>query len=109
MRRQYLSGLYSNALTVIALAKPLAGAFVRRSALWFDNKFGATLRKIPPNVVFATIIVLMGLMAIFITPIVPLLALGAVAFFLSFDRKSKTRFVMMGGLSTGFGALTTVG
>lgn len=109
MLRQYLSGLHSNALTVIASAKPLAGAFVRRSALWFDNKFGATLRKIPPNVVFATIIVLLGLMAIFITPIVPLLALGAVAFFLSFDRKSKTRFVMMGGLSTGFGALTTVG
>ena len=83
MLRRYLSELYSDALAVIALAKP--------------------------NVVLALIIVVLGLSAIFITPILPLLVLGALAFFLSFDRKATTRFVMMGGLSTGFGALTTVG
>jgi len=70
---------------------------------------GSALKEIPLNVVLATIIVVLGLLAIFITPILPLLVLGAVAFFLSFDRKATTRFVMMGGLSTGFGALTTFG
>jgi predicted transcriptional regulator len=67
------------------------------------------LQKFPLNVVLATIIVVLGLLAIFITPILPLLVLGVVAFFLSFDRKATTRFVMMGGLSTGFGALATIG
>ena len=109
MLRQYLSELYSDALAVIALAKPLVGALVRRRDLWFDSKLGPALQEFPLNVVLATIIVVLGLLAIFITPILPLLVLGAVAFFLSFDRKAMTRFVMMGGLSTGFGALTAVG
>ena len=52
---------------------------------------------------------MVGLLATFTTPILPLLVLGAVAFILSFDRKATKRFVMMGGLSTGFGALTTIG
>jgi len=58
---------------------------------------GPALQEIPLNVVLATIIVVLGLLAIFISPILPLLMLGAVAFFLSFDRKATTRFVMMGG------------
>ncbi|MDD1748848.1 MAG: CBS domain-containing protein [Methanothrix sp.] len=92
MLRQYLSELYSDALE-----------------LWADSKLGHALSEIPLNVVLATTIILLGLLAIFITPILPILLLGALAFFLSFDHKAKKRFVMMGGLSTGFGALTTVG
>jgi transcriptional regulator len=109
MLRQYLSELYSNALAAIAQVKPLIAVSVRHRGFWFDGKLGCALRGIPLNVVLAAIIVVLGLLAIFITPILPLLALGAVAFFFSFDRKAKTRFVMMGGLSTSFGALTTVG
>jgi predicted transcriptional regulator len=109
MLRQYLSDLYSGALAVIALAMPLVGALVRRRDLWFDRKLSPALQEFPLNVALATIIVVLGLLAIFITPILPLLVLGAVAFFISFDRKAMTRFVMMGGLSTGFGALTAVG
>ncbi len=109
MLRQYLSELYSDALAVIALAKPLVGALVRRREVWIDNKLGSVLQKIPLNVVLATIVVVLGLLAIFVTPILPILVLGAVAFFLSSDRKATTKFVMMGGLSTGFGALTTAG
>lgn len=92
MLRQYLSELYSDALE-----------------LWADSKLGPALREIPLNVVLATTIILLGLLAIFITPILPILVLGALAFFLSLDHKATKRFVMMGGLSTGFGALTTVG
>ena len=109
MLRRYLSELYSEALAVIALAKSLVGALGRRRVLWFDSKLGSASQEIPLNVILATIIVVLGLLAIFISPILPLLVLGAVAFFLSFDRKATKRFVMMGGLSTGFGALTTVG
>lgn len=109
MLRQYLAELYSNALAVIALAKPLVESLIRRRELWFDSKMGRVLQEIPLNAVLATIIIVLGLSAIFITPILPLLVLGAVAFFLSFDRKATTRFMMMGGLSTGFGALATVG
>jgi hypothetical protein len=97
MLRRYLSELYSEALAVIALAKPFVGALVRRRDLWFEGKLGPALQEIPLNVVLATIIVVLGLLAIFISPILPLLMLGAVAFFLSFDRKATTRFVMMGG------------
>jgi predicted transcriptional regulator len=104
MLRRYLAELYSN-----ALAKPLVESLIRRRELWFDSKLGSALQGIPLNVVLATIIIVLGLSAIFITPILPLLILGAIAFFLSFDRKATTRFVMMGGLSTGFGALATVG
>ena len=109
MLRRYLSELYSEALAVIALAKSLVGALGRRRVLWFDSKLGSASQEIPLNVILATIIVVLGLLAIFITPILPLLVLGAVAFFLSFDRKATKRFVMMGGLSTGFGALATIG
>jgi len=58
---------------------------------------GYALQEVPLNAVLATIIVVLGLLAIFITPILPLLVLFAIAFFLSFDRKAMTRFVMMGG------------
>ncbi len=109
MLRQYLSELYSDALAAIALAKPLVGALVRRREFWFDSKLDSALQKLPLNVLLATIVVVLGLLAIFMTPILPILVLGAVAFLLSSDRKATTRFVMMGGLSTGFGALTTVG
>ncbi len=109
MLRQRLSELYSNALAVIALAKPFAAALVHRRELWFDSKLGCALQEIPLNMVLAIIIVVLGLSAIFITPILPILVLGAVAFMLSSDRKATTRFAMMGGLSTGLGALTTVG
>jgi len=109
MLPQYLSKLHSYALAAIALAKHLVGALAHHRELWLDSKLGPVLQKFPLNVVLATIIVVLGLLAIFITPILPLLVLGVVAFFLSFDRKATTRFVMMGGLSTGFGALATVG
>jgi hypothetical protein len=52
---------------------------------------------------------MLGLLAIFITPILTLLVLCVVAFMLSFNRKATARVVVMGGLSTGYGALTTVG
>lgn len=61
------------------------------------------------NVVLSVIIVAVGVLAIFLTPTVPLLVLGAVAFLLSFDRKAAAKFMMMGGLSTGFGALGALG
>ena len=109
MLRQYLSELYSDALAVIALATPLVGPLVRRRELWFDSKLGSALQELPLNVLLATIVVVLGLLAIFMTPILPILVLGAVAFILSSDRKATRRFVTMGGLSTGFGALTTFG
>ncbi len=67
------------------------------------------MQEIPLNVVLAVIIVVLGILAIFITPILPILVLGTIAFFLSFDRKATTKFVMMGGLATGFGALSAFG
>ena len=96
-------------MKIMAPAKPLVDALARRRELWFDGKLGSALQEIPLNVLLATIIVMLGLLAIFITPILPLLVLCVVAFMLSFNRKATARFVVMGGLSTGFGALTTVG
>jgi predicted transcriptional regulator len=109
MLQQYLSKLYSDALAAIALVKHLVGALAYHRELWLDTKLGPVLQKFPLNVVLATIIIMLGLSAIFFTPIISLLVLGVLAFFLSFDRKATTRFLMMGGASTGFGALATVG
>ena len=108
MLPRYISELRSCAWKFLALAKPLAGALIRRGELWFDNKLGFASQEISLNVVLATIIIILGLLAIFITPILPLLVVGAVAFFISFDRRAATKFVMMGGLTTVLGALTIV-
>lgn len=109
MPRQYLSDLYSDVLTIIAGFKPFAAALVRSRELWLDSKLSYGLHKIPLNIILAAIIVVLGLLAIFITPIFSLLMLGFVAFILSSDSKAAKRFLMMGGLSTGFGSLAAVG
>ena len=108
MLRQYLSELRSNALVATASAMPLVGALIRRRKLWFNGKLASELHKIPLNAVLTAIIVVLGLLAVLITPILPLFALGVIAFFLSFDLRATTKFVMMGGFSTALGALTIV-
>ena len=79
-------------MKIMAPAKPLVDALARRRELWFDGKLGSALQEIPLNVLLATIIVMLGLLAIFITPILPLLVLCVVAFMLSFNRKATARF-----------------
>ncbi len=108
MLRQYLSKLYSNAVVAIALAMPLLKALVRRRELWFDSKLASVLQKNPPNVVLTVAVVMLGLLAILITPILSFLMLGAIALLIFFDRRAMTKFVMMGGLSTALGAMTIV-
>jgi predicted transcriptional regulator len=93
---------------VMALIMPFVGALAHRRKLRFDSKLVFALQKNPLNVVFAGIIVILGLLAILTTPILPLLMLCAVALFISFDRKAAAKFVMMGGLSTALGELTIV-
>ena len=106
---QSLIELWSVPLVVIALAMPLGRAFVLRRDLWFDRKIASALKEIPLNVVLTTIIVVLGLLAVLITPILPLFALGMIAFFLPIDRRATTRkFVILGSLSIALGALTTV-
>ena len=106
---QSLIELWSVPLVVIALAMPLGRAFVLRRELWFDRKMASALKEIPLNVVLTTIIVVLGLLAVLITPILPLFALGMIAFFLPIDRRATTRkFVISGSLSIALGALTTV-
>ncbi len=68
----------------------------------------SALQEIPLNVVLTVIIVALGLLAILITPILPLLVAGAVALFISFDRRATTKFVVTGGLTTALGALGIV-
>ena len=109
MLRQYLFELYSNSLAFRARAKSLVGALVRRRDLWFEAKFGLASQEIPLNAVLATIIVVLGLLAMFFSPTLPLLVLGVVAFFLSFDRNAMKKFMLLGGASIGFGALTAIG
>jgi predicted transcriptional regulator len=108
MLRQYFSKLCSNASEVLALAMPIIGALARRRELWFDSRLAPILQEIPLNTVLALVVVVVGLLAILVTPILPLLVVGVVAFFLSFDRRATTKFVMMGGLNTFLGALTIV-
>jgi predicted transcriptional regulator len=108
MQRRNLSKLYSNAVIVIAPFLSSVAALARRRELLFDSKFVCILQKNPLNVVFAGIIVILGLLSILTTPILPLLLLCAVVLFISFDRKAAAKFVMMGGLSTALGALTIV-
>jgi predicted cation transporter len=104
-----LSELYTIPLVVIALAMSLGRAFVLRKELWFDRKMASALKEIPLNVVLTTIIVVLGLLAILITPILTLFALGVIAFFLPLDCRVTTRkFIILGSLSTAFGSLTTV-
>jgi predicted cation transporter len=67
----------------------------------------SALQEINLNVMLAMIIVVLGLSAILITPILPLLALGVITLLLPFDRRETTQFVMLGSLSTAMGALTT--
>ena len=97
MLRQYLFELHANSLAFRALAKSLMGALVRRRDLWFEAKFGPASAEIFLNVVLATIIVVLGILAMFFSPSLPILVLGLVAFFISFDRKAMKRFMMMGG------------
>jgi hypothetical protein len=106
---QSLSELWSVPLVVIALAVPLGRAFVLRRELWFDRKMAFALEEIPLNVVLTTIIVVLGLLAVLITPILPLFALGMTAFFLPLDCRATTRkFIIWGSLSIALGWLTTV-
>jgi predicted cation transporter len=106
---QSLSELCSVPLVVIALAMPLGRAFVLRRELWFDRKMAFALNEIPLNVVLTTIIVVLGLLAVLITPILPLFALGMIAFFLPLDRRATTRkFIILGSLSIALGSLTSV-
>ncbi len=109
MLRRYLSRLLSDALAVIALAKPLIEASVRLKDLRLLGNLSLGSQEIPLNVMLSAIVVGLGLLAIFITPILPLLMLGTLAFILSSHPKAAKRFMMMGGLSTGFGALAAVG
>ena len=102
-----LSELCSVPLLVIALAMPFVGAFVRRGELWFDGKLASALQEINHNVILAMIIVVLGLLAILITPILSLLVLGVITLLLPFDRWGKTKFVMLASLSIAMGALTT--
>ena len=108
MQYEPLSELYQVVLMVTALVVPLAGAFVRRRDSWFDSKLVSELQEIPLNVMLAMIIVVLGLSATLITPIVPLFGLGAMAFFLPFGRRATIKFLMMGAISIALGALTTV-
>jgi len=108
MLRQPLSELYRVALVVTALVVPLLGAFVRLRESWFDSKLASELQEIPLNVMLTMIIVVLGLSTTVITPILPLFALGVIAFFLSFGRRATIKFVMIGALSIALGALATV-
>ena len=105
---QPLSELYKVAVVVIALVVPLVGAFVRRRESWFDSKLASELHEIPLNVMLTMIIVVLGLSASLVTPILPLFALGAIAFFLPIGRSATIKFVMLGALSIALGGLTTV-
>jgi predicted cation transporter len=108
MQYEPLSELYQVVVMVTALVVPLAGAFVRRRDSWFDSKLASELQEIPLNVMVTMIIVALGLSATLITPILPLFALGAIAFFLPFGRRATIKFVMIGALSIAFGTLATV-
>ena len=105
---QSLSELCSVLLVIIALAMPLGRAFVFRRELWFDRKMAFALKEIPLNVMLTMIIVVLGLSATLITPILPLFALGAIAFFLPFGRRASIEFLMIGALSIALGSLATV-
>jgi predicted cation transporter len=107
MLDQSLSELCSVPLLVITLAMPFVGAFVRRRELCFDGKLASALQEINLNVILAMIIVVLGLLAILITPIIPLLVLGVITLLLPFDRWGTTKFVMLVSLSIAMGALTT--
>jgi transcriptional regulator len=108
MLRQNLSKLYSEKLVVITRAMLLGDALISRRRFWFDGKSFSSLRGIPLNVVLAMIAVVLGLSAILMAPILPLLVLGVVALFLSFDHRLTTKFVTLGGLSTAMGTLIIV-
>ena len=108
MQYEPLSELCQVALRVTALVVPMVGAFVRRRESWFDSKLASELQEIPLNVVLATIVVVLGLSAALITPILPIFALGVIAFFLPFGRRATIKFVIIGALSIAMGALTTV-
>ena len=74
----------------------------------FDRKMAFALKEIPFNVVLTTIIVVLGLSATLITPILPLFALGAIMFFLPLNRRATIKILMIGALSIALGALTTI-
>jgi len=95
-------------VVVIVLAMSSLEALARRRELRFDSKLASVLQKNPSNVALTLTIIILGLLAILITPILSFLILGLVAFLISFDRKATTKFLMMGGLSTTLGALTIV-
>jgi predicted cation transporter len=104
---QSLSEQLPISLVAIVLAMPFVGALVRRG-LWLDSKLASSFQEIPLNVMLTIIIVVLGLSAIIITPILSLFALGIMAFLLPINIRELTKFVMIGGLSIVLGALTAV-
>jgi predicted cation transporter len=108
MPRQSLSEQCQVPLVTIVLAMPFVGALVRRRGLWLDSKLASAFQEIPLNVLLTIIIVVLGLSAIIITPILSLFALGIIAFLLPINSRELIKFVMIGGLSIVLGALTAV-
>lgn len=78
-------------VAIMILAVPFVGAFVRRRGLGLDSKLASAFQDIPINVVLAVIIVVLGLSAIIITPILPLFALGVIAFFSSHQQQANDK------------------
>ena len=108
MLRQHLSKKRSAKQAAISRDMLMGGASILCKRSGLHCKLASELQRFPLNVMLAAIVVALGISAILLTPIIPLLVLGALAFFLSFDRKATTKFVTMGGLSTAMGALTII-
>jgi predicted cation transporter len=90
----------------VALAAPVGGAFIRRisqlnrvEASFFE---GASLK-----VVLTIMVVVLGLLAWIITPVLPLLALIGAAKLLPIERGARASFVVIGFAAIGLGAALT--
>ena len=105
---QSLSEPWPVALMALLIAIPLGGAFVRRRGFWLDSKLTSVFEDMSLNVLLASIIVVLGLLTVIITPILPLLALGLITVLLPINKREMIKFVMLGMLSVVLGALTVV-
>lgn len=91
------------ALIGMMLAAPLGGAFFRRVSNL--NRIEISfLERTPLKVVVSLIVVLLGLSAFVLTPILPFLALIGIAMLLPLERRARTSLVIIGCLSIGLGA-----
>ena len=92
----------------VVLAAPIGGTFIRRM-LQLNRVDISFFEGTPLKAVLTMIVVALGLLAWFVTPILPLLVLIGAAKLLPIEGRARASLLIIGCISIGLGAALTTG